>query len=141
VRQTQGAIGYVELAYAKQNKFSVASIKNKAGNFVEPTLASTTAAASGAAAMLGKDVRSPIVNSPAPDAYPIAGLTFLLVYQDQRDEAKGKALADFISWAITDGQAVAEELEYAKLPQEVVKVNEANLTKLSFKGKPLVASK
>jgi phosphate transport system substrate-binding protein len=63
------------------------------------------------------------------------------VYQDQRDEAKGKALADFISWAITDGQAVAEELEYAKLPQEVVKVNEANLTKLSFKGKPLVASK
>ena len=141
VRQTQGAIGYVELAYAKQNKFAVAHVKNKAGNFVEPTLASTTAAAAGAAVALGKDVRSPIVNSPAPDAYPIAGLTFLLVHQEQRDQAKGKALADFIAWAITDGQSVAEELDYARLPQEVVKVNQANLMKLSFKGKPLAAAK
>ena len=141
VRQTSGAIGYVELAYAKQNNFTVASIKNRSGNFVAPSLASTTAAASGAAAALAKDVRSPIVNSPAPDAYPIAGLTFLLVYQEQKDAAKGKALADFIAWAITDGQSEAEQLEYAKLPEEVVKVNQATLMKLSFKGKPIVASK
>ncbi len=141
VRQTPGAIGYVELAYAKQNKFSVAHVQNKAGNFVEPTLASTTAAAAGAATALAKDVRTPIVNSPAPDAYPIAGLTFLLVYQEQKDAAKASALSNFIAWAITEGQEVAEGLDYARLPEPVVKVNQANLMKLTVGGKPIVASK
>jgi phosphate transport system substrate-binding protein len=141
VRQTPNSIGYVELAYAKQNKFAMASIQNRSGNFVEPSLASTTAAAAGAAAALAKDVRTPIVNSPAPDAYPIAGLTFLLVYQDQKDPAKAKALANFIAWAMAEGQTVAEDLDYAKLPEPVVKVNLTNLTKLTAAGKPVVASK
>ncbi len=79
VRQTPGAIGYVELAYAKQNRLPVALLRNRAGRFPEPSLASTTAAATGAAALLAKDVRTPIVNSPDPDAWPIAGLTVLLV--------------------------------------------------------------
>src|SRR5882672_6847826 len=127
VRQTQGAIGYVELAYAKQNKLPVAMVRNRSGAFVEPTLASTTAAAEGAAPMLAKDVRFPIVNSSAPAAYPICGLTFLLVYQDQKDAAKAHALADFIDWAIHDGQSVASTLDYAPLPEPVVKVNEASL--------------
>jgi phosphate transport system substrate-binding protein len=96
VRQTPGSIGYVELAYAKQNHLAYASVRNAAGKFIEPTLASTTAAAQGAAAMLAKDVRTPIANSSSPDAYPIAGMTFLLVYKDQKDAEKGKALADFI---------------------------------------------
>jgi len=141
VRQTPGAIGYVELAYAKQNKFAVAHIKNSSGNFVEPTLASTTAAAEGASAALAKDVRTPIVNSPAPNAYPISGLTFLLIYQDQKDPVKAKALADFIRWAITEGQDVAESLDYAKLPAPVVKVNEATLMTLTVTGKRLLAQK
>ncbi|HSQ60035.1 MAG TPA: phosphate ABC transporter substrate-binding protein PstS [Acidobacteriota bacterium] len=141
VRQTPGAVGYVELAYAKQNNFAVAHLKNKAGNFIEPTLASTTAAANGAAAALAKDVRSPIVNSPDPNAYPISGLTFLLVYKDQKDAAKGKALVDFIQWSISEGQEAADELDYARLPESVVKVNQANLMSLTAAGKPLVAKR
>jgi phosphate transport system substrate-binding protein len=141
VRQTQGAIGYVELAYAKQNKFPVARVKNRSGKFIEPTLASTTAAAEGAAPMLAKDVRFPIVNSPAADAYPICGLTFLLVYQDQKDPDKAHALANFINWAIHDGQAVAPTLDYAPLPDAVVKVNEASLRKLTIAGKPALADR
>jgi phosphate transport system substrate-binding protein len=81
------------------------------------------------------------VNSPAPDAYPIAGLTFLLVNKEQRDQAKGKAIADFIAWAMTEGQKSAEALDYAPLPEAVVKVNQANLASLTFGGKPLVAKK
>jgi phosphate transport system substrate-binding protein len=137
VRQTPGAIGYVELAYAVQNKLPVAHVRNKAGKFVEPSLAATTAAASGAAAQLAADVRTPIVNSPAPDAYPICGLTFLLVTQDQKDAAKGQALAEFIGWALGEGQGVAEGMGYARLPEAVVKVNQANLRKLTAGGKPL----
>jgi phosphate transport system substrate-binding protein len=141
VRQTPGSIGYVELAYAKQNNFSVAHLQNVAGNFVEPTLASTTAAANGAAAELAKDVRTPIVNSPAPNAYPIAGLTFLLVTKEQASGEKGRAIADFIEWAMTTGQEQAEDLDYARLPESVVKVNMANLMSLTTAGKPLVAKK
>jgi phosphate transport system substrate-binding protein len=141
IRQTQGSIGYVELAYAKQNKLPVAHVKNRSGQFIEPTIASTTAAAEGAAPMLAKDVRFPIVNSPAPGAYPICGLTFLLVYQDQKDAGKAQALADFIQWAIHDGQSVAPTLDYAPLPEQVVKVDEANLRKLTVAGKPLLANR
>ncbi len=137
VRQTPGAIGYVELAYAKQNKLSVAPLKNRAGNFIEPTLESTTAAVAASAAALAKDVRTPIVNARAAAAYPISGLTYLLVYQDMKDPARAKALADFIRWAIHDGQALAAQLDYAQLPPEVVKVNEAALATLTTGGRKL----
>ncbi len=141
VHQTPGAIGYVELAYAKQNQLPFALLRNKAGRFVEATLASTTAAVEGAAPLLAKDVRTPIVNSPAPEAYPIAGLTFLLVVQDAKDPARAKALADFIRWAIHDGQGYADDLLYAKLPAAVVKVDESNLALLSAGGRRLVPGK
>jgi len=140
VRQTPGAIGYVELAYARQTQLQVALVRNKAGKFMEPTLASTTAAVAAAAEALAKDVRAPIANAATPDAYPIAGLTYLLVYQDQKDPARARALANFIDWAIHDGQALAESLEYARLPEALVKVNEVNLKKLTAGGKPLVAA-
>jgi phosphate transport system substrate-binding protein len=138
VRQTPGAIGYVELAYAKQNRFTIARLRNKAGNFVEPTLASTMAAVAASAAALAKDVRAPIVNAGAPDAYPIAGLTYLLVYQDTKDPARGKVLADFINWASHDGQSMVEALDYARLPEAVIKVNEAALRTLTAGGKKLM---
>jgi phosphate transport system substrate-binding protein len=141
IKQTPGAIGYVELAYAKHNQLTMALVRNKSGKFMEASLASTTAAVEGAAALLAKDVRTPIVNSAAPDAYPIAGLTFLLVYQDGKDPAQAKALADFIAWAIHDGQSYADDLDYAKLPDAVVKLNEATLRQLSAGGKRLVAEK
>jgi phosphate transport system substrate-binding protein len=141
VRQTPGSIGYVELAYAKQNHLAYAHVRNAAGKFIEPTLASTTAAAQGAAAALAKDVRTPIANSSSPDAYPIAGMTFLLVYKDQRDADKGKALADFIRWANSKGQEINETLEYARLPEPVVKVNEATLMQLHLAGKPVASAR
>jgi ABC-type phosphate transport system substrate-binding protein len=75
------------------------------------------------------------VNSASPDAYPICGLTYLLVYQDMKDQARAKALADFIAWAIHDGQEVAEQLDYARLPEAVVKVDEATLRTLTASGK------
>ncbi len=141
VRQSPGAIGYVELAYAKQNQLPVALVQNKAGKFVEPSLASTTSAVDASKDALAKDVRSPIANAAAADAYPICGLTYLLVYQDQKDPARARALANFIDWAIHDGQAMAEGLEYARLPESIVKVNEGNLKKLTAGGKPLMAAK
>ena len=140
VRQTPGAIGYVELAYAKQNKLAFAVVRNRSGNYIEPSLASTTAAVEAAAAALAKDVRAPIVNSAGATAYPISGLTYLLVYQDMKDPARAKALADFIRWAIHDGQQYAEQLDYAKLPDAVVKVNEASLRVLTGGGRKLVAA-
>ena len=141
VRQTPGAIGYVELAYAKQNQLTVAPVRNKAGRFVLPSLASTTAAVEGSALALAKDVRTPIVNAPGPDAYPISGLTFLLVYRDTKDPAKAKTLADFIAWAMRDGQAMVEALDYAKLPDAVIKLNQANLKLLTASGKPVFAGR
>ena len=137
VRQTPGAIGYVELAYARQNHLSAALLRNKSGQYVAPTLASTRAAIAASAAALAKDVRTPVVNAAAPDAYPIVGLTFLLVYQDSKDAGRATTLAKFIDWAIHDGQAEAEALDYAALPEGVVKVNEASLKTLTAAGRKL----
>jgi phosphate transport system substrate-binding protein len=139
VKQTPGSVGYVELAYAKQNKLAVAAVRNRAGNFIEPSLASTTAAVASAANGLAKDVRMPIVNGGKAEAYPIAGLTFLLVYQDNKDAAKQRALANFIDWAIHEGQQYAEGLDYAPLPEAVVHVNEASLKLLTSSGKKVRA--
>ena len=141
VRQAPNTLGYVELAYAKQNNLSVAHLQNAVGTFVEPTLASTTAAIQASASALAQDVRTPTVNASGPGAYPIASLTFLLVYQDQQDPVKGKAIAEFIRWAITEGQAEVEALHYARLPAEVAQVNQAALSKLTASGKPVLASR
>ena len=138
VRQTPGAIGYVELAYAKQNRLAMAMLRNKAGNFAAPTLASTTAAVAASAEALAKDVRTPVANASAPDAYPISGLTFLIVYQDSKDFKRARTLVDFINWAIHDGQSMVEALDYARLPESVVKVNEATLRTLTAGGKKVL---
>ena len=140
VRQTPGAIGYVELAYAKQNQLAIAQVKNRAGNFIEPSVESTTAAVAAAANALAKDVRTPIVNSNGGGAYPISGLTYLLVYQDSKDPARARMLADFIRWAIHDGQAMAAALDYAQLPAAIVKVNERALATLTAGGKTLATT-
>ncbi|MCL4466706.1 MAG: phosphate ABC transporter substrate-binding protein PstS [Chloroflexi bacterium] len=138
VKQMAGAIGYVELAYAVQNKLTYAVLKNKAGKFVEPTLDSTTAAAAGAVATTPEDLRVSIVNAAGDPSYPIAGYTYLLVYKDQTDQAKGKALADFLWWAIHEGQSYAKDLLYAPLPQEIVAKVEAKIKTIDFQGKPLI---
>lgn len=127
VRQRPGSIGYVELAYATQNRLPYAFIRNRAGKFIEPTMASTTAAAAGYIQAMKKDVRVSIVNAPGENAYPISGFTYILVYRNQRDKAKGAETVRFLNWAIHDGQTYARSLQYAPLPEEVVKLNEAAL--------------
>ena len=137
VKQTPGAIGYVELAYAEQNKLSYASMKNQAGRFVVPSLDSTTAAAAGASASMPEDLRVSIVNAPGDASYPISGYTYILVYQAQQDEAKGKALVDFLWWGIHEGEGYAKALVYAPLPPEVVTRAEAKVKAITFQGKAI----
>jgi phosphate transport system substrate-binding protein len=117
VRQTPGALGYVELIYAVQNKMPYAEIKNAAGEFVKPTLESVTAAL--ATAEIPDDFRFSMTNAPGKGAYPIAGATWLLVYQQQKDAAKGKKLVEFLKWSVTDGEKMAKDLQYAPLPESV----------------------
>ncbi len=139
VRQTLGSVGYVELAYAQQNHLPVAAIKNKAGKYVQPSPDGTTAAIAGFAAELAKDVRTPIVDAPAsqPGAYPISGLTFLLIPKDGPDQGKRQALKDFVKYVVTDGQGVAGSLNYAPLP-EAVKQNDLQLLNgMTAAGQPL----
>ncbi|MEO8575425.1 MAG: phosphate ABC transporter substrate-binding protein PstS [Gemmatimonadales bacterium] len=118
VKQTPGAIGYVELAYAKQNKLPYASILNAAGKFVAPSPEGMTAAAAGIAEKLpaNTDYRLSIVNAAGADAYPISSFTWILVYRDQADSVKGRKLRDFLRWALTEGEAQASSLDYAPLP-------------------------
>jgi phosphate transport system substrate-binding protein len=130
VRQLPGSIGYIELAYARQNKLPYAALKNAAGNFVMPSIESVTEAAAAIAAKLpaNTDFRVSVVNSPSKTAYPISSFTYLLVYETQADPAKGKKLVDFIKWAIHDGEASAASLDYAPLPKNVVTMLDKRLS-------------
>ena len=118
VKQTPYSIGYTELAYVKQNNLQAAHVQNKAGEFVEPTVASITAAAEGAIGSLPADTdyRVSIVNGPGAGAYPISSFTWLLVYATPPDAAKGKKLVDFLRWVYSTGQQSAASLDYAPLP-------------------------
>jgi phosphate transport system substrate-binding protein len=114
IKQTPGALGYVELIYAVQNKMPYAEVKNSAGNFVKPAIESITAAL--ATADIPDDFRFSITNASGPNAYPICGATWLLVYEQQKDPAKGKKLVEFLKWATKDGEKMAKDLQYAPLP-------------------------
>ncbi len=138
VKNTPGALGYVELAYAINNKLPAAAIKNQAGKFIDATIESTTAAA--AAASMPEDFRVSLTNAPGDQAYPVASFTWLLVYRDQANEAKGKALVKFLWWAIHEGQKYPSALLYAPLPAPVVKQIEARVKQITFSGKPLLAA-
>ena len=119
VKQLSGAVGYVELIYAKQNQMPYADIKNAAGNFITPSLDSVTAAL--ATAKIPDDFRFSMVNAPGDQTYPIAGTTWLLVYEKQKDATKGKKLVEFLNWAMTKGEGMASSLDYASLPENVQK--------------------
>jgi phosphate transport system substrate-binding protein len=138
VKQTEGAVGYVELAYANQNKLTVAELKNRDGHFVKPTLESVSAAA--AKAQIPDDYRVSITDQPGKDAWPIATFTYLLVYRDIQDPVKGGALLKFLWWALHDGQKSAASLDYAPLPTTVVSKVEATLKKMTVQGKAVLAA-
>ena len=117
IRQSSGAIGYVELAYARQNGLTFAALKNAAGNYITPSIDSVVAAL--ASATIPDDFRFSMVNAPGENAYPISGVTWLLIYQQQKDPAKGEKLVAFLKWAYTDGQKMAASLDYAPLTDSV----------------------
>jgi phosphate transport system substrate-binding protein len=134
VKQTQYSLGYVELAYAVQNGLPVGLVKNKAGKFVTATEQSVSLAAQGVT--LPDDMRIKLVNSDNPDAYPITGFTWLLVYAKQTDAAKATALTRMLWWATHDGQAYNADLLYAPLPLDAIKKAEALITQITVNGKP-----
>ena len=138
VKQNEGAIGYVELAYANQNKLPTATLKNHDGLWLKATLATTSAAA--AKMEMPEDYRVSITDQPGKDAYPIASFTYLLIYQDQQDAAKGEALLKFVWWAEHEGQKDAAALDYAPLPKSVVHKVEQTLKKMTVNGKAVLAS-
>ncbi len=146
IKGSPNTIGYVELGYALTTKTPFAFVQNKEGKFVEPSLNSTKAAVEANVASLPKGdgdwSNVTFVNAAGADSYPIASLTYLLLYKEMStdpnlDQAKAKALVDFISWAITDGQKMGPSLGYVPLPDGVVKLDQDALKSLTFKGQPI----
>jgi phosphate transport system substrate-binding protein len=117
IKQSPGAIGYVELVYARQNKLPFADLKNASGAYITPSIESVTAAL--ASATVPDDFRFSMVNAPGAAAYPISGTTWLLVYEQQKDPVKGRKLVEFLKWAYTEGEKMAATLDYAPLPAAV----------------------
>jgi phosphate transport system substrate-binding protein len=118
VRLLPGAIGYVELIYAVQNKILFGSVRNSAGTFLKASLEGVTAAAASVPKMPA-DFRVSITNAPGKDAYPISSFTWMLIPVHSKDPAKGKILADFLNWMVSDGQSMTNALDYAPLPANV----------------------
>ena len=146
VKGSPNTIGYIELSYALTTGTPFAFVQNKEGNFIEPSLNSTAAAVQSGVASLPKGdgvwTNVSLVNAAGADSYPIASLSYLLLYKEMStdpnlDQAKAKALVDFISWAITDGQKIGEPLGYVPLPDGVVKINQDTLKTLTFNGQPI----
>jgi phosphate transport system substrate-binding protein len=137
VQQIPGSIGYVELAYALQNNITYATLKNAAGNYITPSLASTTKAAEDVT--LPDDMKVMLTNSANPDAYPIVGFTWMLVYVNQTDKAKGEALVNMLWWAIHDGQKYTEALSYAPLAGGAVTKAENEILSIKYQWQPLLS--
>jgi phosphate transport system permease protein/phosphate transport system substrate-binding protein len=146
IKGSPNTIGYIELGYALTTKTPFAFIQNKEGKFVEPSIDSTKAAVEANVASLPKGdgdwSNVTLVNAAGPNSYPIASLSYLLLYKEMStdpnlDQAKAKALVDFISWAITDGQKMGPSLGYVPLPDGVVKLDQDTLKSLTFKGQPI----
>jgi phosphate transport system substrate-binding protein len=137
VKNTPNTIGYVELVYAVQNKLPVAQIKNASGAFVEPSIESVNAAAATAASSTPDDLRVSITNAAGAGVYPISSYTYILIYKNQKDAGKGKALVDFLWWGIHDGEGMAKDLNYAPLPSDIVKRAEAKLNSITANGTAL----
>lgn len=137
VKNTPNTIGYVELTFAKANNLPTALVRNSAGKFVEPNSDTVSNAAEGMAAKMPEDLRFEITNADGEEAYPISGIVYILAYKDQKNMSKGKALADFLWWAIHDGEQYVRDLHYAPIPKGLVAKTEAKIGLLSHNGTPL----
>lgn len=130
IKQTPGAIGYVELAYAVRNEVAMGAVQNAHGEFVRPSIASMTAAAAAAVGKMPRDFRVSITNAPGAGVYPISSFTWMLLYANPRDKQRSRHMVDFMKWALTDGQALAPELGYGPLPAAIVDLEMAALGKI-----------
>ncbi|MCL4499721.1 MAG: phosphate ABC transporter substrate-binding protein PstS [Chloroflexi bacterium] len=130
IQQTPGTVGYVELAYAKQNDMTFAAIKNKAGKWAEPSTAGASVAAGGAT--IPDNLCASIVNADGDKAYPISGFSWVIVYQKQTDKDKGEAVVKLLNWMVNDGQQYSEPLDYAKLPASLVNRIDAVLKTITY---------
>jgi len=139
IKQTPGGIGYVELAYAIQSNMAFAKLQNKAGNFITPSIASVTAAAN---ITIPADAKVSLTNTDAPDGYPISGLSWILVYKEQkydnRSAEKVSKMLKLIQWMIHDGQQYSAALNYAPLSPAAVAVGDAQLKSVTYDGKPVL---
>jgi phosphate transport system substrate-binding protein len=133
VKQSDGSIGYVELAYAVKNNIPYALLQNKAGKFVDATFESVSAAAAGAIKNMPEDLRVSITDAGGDNSYPISGFTWLLIYKDMKDKSKAQEIVSFLKWAMNDGQSYAKDLYYAPLPKEVIKLCEKKIESISIK--------
>jgi phosphate transport system substrate-binding protein len=150
IRGTAYTIGYVELAYALTNNMQFAFIENQEGNFIEPSLDSTSAAVEASASTLPKGEDSwetvSMTNAPGATSYPIASFSYLLIYKELNTNPqigsmeKAKALAKFVKWAITDGQEFADDLDYVPLPDSVVQLDMETLKTLTFNGEAVLTT-
>lgn len=136
IKQTPGAIGYVELAYVLQTNMTQASLQNHDGNFVIPSADGATAAASQFLAI--NPTQFSMVDAPGKDSAPISGYSWLILYKDQAEKTKGTALVDFLDWLVTDGQQYAVNLHYAKLPANLVKDDIISLKTVTSGGSTLL---
>jgi phosphate transport system substrate-binding protein len=130
VKQTPNSLGYVELIYAIQNKMPYGKVRNSTGALVKADLASVTAAAAAVVKTIPADFRVSITNSPGKDAYPISSFTWLLIPSKIQDQTKKKVIKEFLQWMLTDGQNMVEALSYAKLPKEVVAMEQKALASI-----------
>ena len=137
IKQTEGSIGYVELAYAIQNKLQYATLKNKDGYFVDADFNTVSAAAEGASKNMPSDLRAILTNEPGKNAYPISGFTWLLIYKNMNDRKKAESLVRFLHWALEKGEAYAKDLYYAPLPKSVVKLCEKKINSITVNGRAL----
>ena len=138
VKNTPNTIGYVELAYAVQNKLaSGPDQERRVATLLSPSIDAVTAAAAASAANTPEDLRVSITNAAGAQAYPIASYTYILVYKDQKDAAKGKALVDFLWWGIHEGENYAKELQYAPLPEDIVRRAEGKISSITSGGAAL----
>jgi len=140
IKRTPGSLGYVELVYALQNKIAFGTVKNLDGQYIKGSVASVTAAGAGAVKTIPADLRVSITNAPGKGAYPISGFTWLLAYAGPENKVRGQAVADFFWWVIHDGQKAAKPLDYASVPDQVVKLAEEKIKEMNYKGKPFIGA-
>jgi phosphate transport system substrate-binding protein len=133
IKQSEGSIGYVELAYAVKNNLPDAHIQNKSGNFVDASFESVSAAAAASTKDIPDDLRVSITNADGKDSYPISAFTWLLVYKDMKDKSKAVEIQKFLKWATTEGETYAKDLYYAPLPKAMMKLVDKKIAEISTK--------